>query len=98
MTRRLAATLLLTLLALACAGFVRLNSAPLAVDLYFVVLRASAGQLLIAAFVIGWGAGLAAALAWVLRLTRERTRRERALKLAEGELRTLRATLPSNAR
>ena len=98
MTRRLTAAFVFALLALACAGFVRLNRAPLELDLYLRVLRTSAGQALIVAFIVGWVAGLAAALGWVRRLVRERGRLERALSLAEREARTLRATLPSHAR
>ena len=98
LTRRLTVALLFALLALASAGFVRLNRAPLEVDLYSKVVRASAGQALLLAFVAGWLAGIAAALIWVLRLARERNRLERALRLAEGESRPLRATSPSHAR
>jgi hypothetical protein len=98
MTRRLTTAILYALLALAAAGFVRLNAEPVRVDLYYAAVGASAGQALVAAFAAGWAAGLAGALAWVLRLLRERTRLERSLALAEAELRTLRATAPAHAR
>ena len=98
MTRRLLAAIALLLLALACAGFVRLNRAPLSVDVYFARIDGHAGEALVLAFVGGWLAGVAGALAWVLRLMRERSAQSRALRLAEGEIRTLRATRPSHAR
>jgi hypothetical protein len=98
MTRRLTTAVVFVLLALACAGFVRLNGAPARIDLYFGRVNPSIGQALIAVFVLGWGAGLAGALAWIGRLARERVQLERALRLAEGEVRTLRAIAPAHAR
>jgi uncharacterized integral membrane protein len=98
MTRRLTAAIVYVLLALVCAGFVRLNPASVDLDLYYAVVRSSAGVALVAAFIVGFAAGLAGAIGWGLRLVRERLRLERALKLAEAELRLLRATAPSHAR
>ena len=98
MLRRLTLAFLFVLLALVCAGFVRVNAAPTRVDLYFAALRTTAGQALAAAFVLGFGVGLAAAGLALLRLARERGELARALRLAEGEVRTLRAVAPSHAR
>ena len=98
MLRRLTLAFLFVLLALACAGFVRANAAPTRIDLYFAVLPATAGQALVAAFVAGVLVGLAAAGLALVRLARERRALNRALKLAEGEVRTLRALAPSHAR
>jgi hypothetical protein len=98
MTRRLSISVVFVLVALACAGFVRLNGAAARIDLYFGSVSPSVGKALVAAFVLGWGAGLAGALAWIGRLARERVQLERALRLAEGEIRTLRAIAPAHAR
>ncbi|HXQ31107.1 MAG TPA: lipopolysaccharide assembly protein LapA domain-containing protein [Steroidobacteraceae bacterium] len=98
MTRRLVAAILFALLALVCAGFVRLNSVPTRVDLYFATLAATAGQALVVAFIAGWLVGVSGALAYAVKLARERAALARALKLAEGEVRTLRATQPAHAR
>lgn len=98
MLRRLTFAFFFVLLALVCAGFVRLNGAATQVDLYFAALPASVGQALIAAFLAGWLAGVGGALLWVLRLARERRELARALRLAEGEVRTLRAVQPAHAR
>ena len=98
MLRRLALALLFVLVALICAGFVRLNGAPTQVDLYFGIVPVSVGQALIGAALLGWLAGMAGALAWSLGLVRERRALARALRLAEGELRTLRAIAPAHAR
>ncbi|HUO81047.1 MAG TPA: hypothetical protein VMU00_12980 [Steroidobacteraceae bacterium] len=98
MLRRLALTFCLVVLALLCAGFVRLNGAATRVDLFVAVLPASLGEALVAAFLAGWAVGLAGALLWVRRLARERRELARALKLAEGEVRTLRAVAPAHAR
>ena len=98
MFRRLTLALLFVLLALAAAGFVRLNRAPAIVDLYAVAVPVTVGEALVAAFLAGWIAGLIGALVWIARLARERRALARALKLAEGEARTLRALAPSHAR
>ncbi|HXQ63872.1 MAG TPA: hypothetical protein VN787_03385 [Steroidobacteraceae bacterium] len=98
MTRRLVAAIMFALLALACAGFVRLNSVPTRIDLYFATLGATAGQALVAAFIAGWLVGVGGAVAYAVKLSRERVALARALRLAESELRTLRAIQPAHAR
>ena len=98
MTRRLVTAILFVLLALVCAGFVRLNNGSLSIDYYFSTSNTTAGRALVVAFVVGWLVGLAGALAWALKLGRERVALARALRLAEGEVRTLRATQPAHAR
>ncbi len=98
MLRRLTLAFLFVLLALLCAGFVRLNGAATQVDLYLRVVPASVGQALVAAFLVGWATGVAAALLWVRRLARERRELVRALRLAEGEIKSLRAVAPAHAR
>lgn len=98
MLRRLTFTFLFLLLALAGAGFVRLNGARTLVELYVAAVPATVGQALVAAFLAGWALGVAGALLWVARLARERRALARALRLAEGEVRTLRAVAPAHAR
>lgn len=98
MLRRLTIAFFLVLLALFCAGFVRLNGAATQVDLFLAVLPATVGQALVVAFLAGFATGVAGALLWVLRLARERRELARALRLAEGEIRTLRAVAPAHAR
>ena len=98
MLRRLTIAFFLVLLALFCAGFVRLNGATVEVDLFLAVLPATVGQALVAAFLLGTLAGVAGALGWVARLARERRELARALRLAEGEIRSLRAVAPAHAR
>ena len=98
MLRRLILTLLFLLLALASAGFVRLNGAPLTLDLYVARLQAGAGTAVILSVAIGWGLGLLSAFRWLSREARERRRLARDLRLAEGELRTLKTLAPSHAR
>jgi uncharacterized integral membrane protein len=98
MFRRLFQVLLFALLALLCAGFVRMNRTPTEIDLYFLMLPASVGEALVAAVLAGWLAGLLGALAFMQGLLRERAVLRRALKLAEGEARTLRSLAPSHAR
>ena len=98
MTRRLVAAILFILLALLCAGFVRLNTAPTRVELIVANLGATVGHALIAAFVVGWVAGAVGALSFTLRLAGERRALAKALRLAEGEVRTLRATQSAHAR
>ena len=98
MLRRLTIAFFLVLLALFCAGFVRLNGAATQVDLFLAVVPATVGQGLIVAFLAGWATGVAGALGWVARLARERRELARALRLAEGEIRSLRAVAPAHAR
>ena len=98
MLRRLTFAFFFVLLALLGAGFVRLNAAATSVDLYAAVVPASLGQALVVAFLVGWATGVAGALLWLLRLARERRELARALRLAEGEVRTLRAAAPAHAR
>jgi uncharacterized membrane protein len=98
MLRRLTLTFCFLLLALLAADFVRLNGAATRVDLYFAALPATVGEALVAAFAAGWALGVGGALFWVARLARERRALARALKLAEGEVRTLRAVQPAHAR
>jgi hypothetical protein len=98
MTFRLLTAIAFLVLALACAGFVRLNVAPVAIDLYVARATAGTGAALLAACIVGWCVGVAGALAWVRRLVREKSALAMALRLAEGELRTLRATQPGHAR
>jgi len=97
MFRRLLTVFLFIVLALLCPGFVRLNATPTQLDLYFASLPVSVGEALIGALLIGWLVGLAGALAWIWRLKREAGEIRRALRLAEGEARTLRALAPSHA-
>lgn len=98
MTRRLVAAILFILLALLCAGFVRLNTAPARIELIVANVGATLGQALVAAFVVGWLAGVAGALSFAVKLARERSALAKALRLAEGEVRTLRATQAAHAR
>ncbi len=98
MLRRLTFAFCFVLLALLCAGFVRLNGVATRVDLLVAVLPATVGEALTIAFLAGWLAGVGGALLWVARLARERRELARALRLAEGEIRTLRAVAPANAR
>jgi uncharacterized integral membrane protein len=98
MFRRLLSVLLFIVLALLCAGFVRLNATPAQLDLYFTSVPATVGEALVGAVLLGWLVGLAGAIAWIWRLKREASDLRRALRLAEGEVRTLRALAPSHAR
>jgi hypothetical protein len=98
MLRRLTFAFLFVLLALAGAGFVRLNGAAVTVDLYAAAVPTSIGEALVAAFAVGWVAGVGGARLWMARLVRERRELARALRLAEGEVKTLRAAAPSHAR
>jgi hypothetical protein len=98
MLRRLTLVFFFVLLALVCAGFVRLNGVATQVDLLLAVVPATVGQALVVAFLAGWLAGVGGALLWVARLARERRELARALRLAEGEIRTLRAVAPAHAR
>ena len=98
MLRRLSLALVFVVLTLACAGFVRLNAAPVPVDLYAAVWQGTIGRALLTAFGAGLVVGAALATGSVVRLTRERRDLRRALRLAEGEIKTLRAVAPAHAR
>lgn len=98
MTRRLLHAIVFALLVLACAAFVRLNGAAVELDLLFAGVATTTGRALVGAFVLGWLVGLAAAFGALARLARERGRLRRHLRLAEAEVRTLRATAPADAR
>jgi nitrate reductase gamma subunit len=98
MLRRLSFTFFLIVLALVAAGFVRLNATPTIVDLLVAVVPATTGEALVAAFVAGFAVAAAGAFLWHRRLERERRALRRALALAEGEVRTLRAVAPAHAR
>jgi hypothetical protein len=98
MTRRLLSVISLALVALACAAFVRVNAAPLTLDVFAATIRPSAGQAVVGAFVAGWLTGTLGALRSLWRLGRERVQLRRALRLAEAQTRTLRATAPAHAR
>jgi len=98
MFRRLFQVLSFAVLALVCAGFVRVNATPTELDLYFARVPATVGEALVGAALAGWLAGLAGALAWARGLERERAELKRSLRLAEGEVRTLRSVAPSHAR
>lgn len=98
MTRRLLAAILFVLFALLCAGFVRLNGAPVEIELFFARASASIGFALVVACVVGWLAGALGSLSFALKLARERNQLAKALKLAEGEVRTLKNTQPAHAR
>jgi uncharacterized integral membrane protein len=98
MSRRLLAAMLFLLLTLLCAGFARLNRTPVDIELFFQRSGTTLGRALVVAFVVGWLVGAAGGLAFALKLTRERAALGRALRLAESELRTLKATQPAHAR
>ena len=98
MFRRLFQVLSFCLLALLCAGFVRLNATATSLDLYFARESVTLGQALVGAVLLGWVVGLAGALASIAALARERAALKRSLRLAEGELQTLRAVAPTHAR
>jgi uncharacterized integral membrane protein len=97
MTRRLLALLIFFILALVCAAFVHLNAAPVRLDLFLGVLRAPLAYTLIGAFVLGWLVTVIGAIAWGTRVSRQRRELRHALKLAQAEARTLRATAPPHA-
>jgi|SRR5215469_7254336 len=97
MTRRLLALLVFCILALVCAAFVHLNTAPVRLDLFVGVLRAPLAYTLIGAFVLGWLVTVVGALAWGVRVARQRRELRHSLKLAQAEARTLRATAPPHA-
>jgi lipopolysaccharide assembly protein A len=73
------------------AVVVAVNEERLRVDVLFTEIELSTGQWLVIAFVIGWVAGVFSAWRFVRRLTLERADLRRNLRLAEAELRNLRA-------
>jgi uncharacterized integral membrane protein len=97
MMRRLYFLLLLAFLALSCAAFVHLNSAPVFVDFFLATVRVGLGQALIAALVLGWVIAALATLLFAAQAARARRRLKHELRLAKAEIRTLRATAPSHA-
>ncbi len=76
------------------AVVVAVNDDRLRVDVLFAEIELTMGQWLVIAFLIGWVAGVAAAWRFVRRLTTERADLRRNLRLAEAELRNLRAVPP----
>jgi uncharacterized integral membrane protein len=97
MVRRLTALFFFLLLTLVCAGFVRLNALPTRVELYVGQVPATVGEVAVGAFLTGWGVALIGAVVWNRRLARERLRLARELKVADGEVRHLRAQAPGHA-
>jgi hypothetical protein len=73
------------------AVIVAVNNERLRVDVLFTHIELTAGQWLVIAFVIGWAGGVFAAWRFVRKLTGERADLRRNLRLAEAELRNLRA-------
>jgi hypothetical protein len=73
------------------AVIVAVNSERLRVDVLFTRIELSTVQWLVIAFLLGWAAGVVAAWRFVRRLTTERADLRRNLRLAEAELRNLRA-------
>ena len=73
------------------AVVVAVNAERLRVDVLFTRIELTTGQWLIIEFALGWAAGVAAAWRFVRRLTTERADLRRNLRLAEAELRNLRA-------
>ena len=67
------------------------NDGRLRVELLFGEVELTTGQWLVIAFLLGWGAGVAAAWRFVRRLTSERADLRRNLRLSEAELKNLRA-------
>ncbi|HZF26457.1 MAG TPA: LapA family protein [Steroidobacteraceae bacterium] len=72
------------------AALVAANSGSIHVDLLVAEIELTTGQLMVAAFVMGWLAGIAAAWRFVRRLTSERAALRRNLRLAEAEIKNLR--------
>lgn len=73
------------------ALIVAVNEEGLRVELLFAEIKLTTGQWLVIAFLIGWLAGVGAAWRFVRRLATERADLRRNLRLAEAELRNLRA-------
>ena len=97
MTRRLLALRSFGILALLCAAFVHLNNVRVSIDFFFGMVQLGLGAALIGALVLGWAFAGLAALSLAARAARSRRRLRHALKLAQAEVRTLRATAPGNA-
>jgi len=97
MTRRLLALLGFCILTLVCAAFVHLNAVPVELDLFVGELHAPLAYTLIGAFALGWLVTVIGALAWGVRVARQRRELRHSLKLAQAESRTLRATAPPHA-
>ena len=87
-----AAYILITVVAFLLGAVVAaVNDERLRVDVLFAEIELTTGQWLVIAFVIGWLAGVFAAWRFVRKLTGERADLRRNLRLAEAELRNLRA-------
>ena len=87
-----AAYILITVVAFLLGAVVAaVNDERLRVDVLFAEIELTTGQWLVIAFVIGWLAGVFAAWRFVRKLTAERADLRRNLRLAEAELRNLRA-------
>jgi uncharacterized integral membrane protein len=88
---RAAYILVIVLVFLLGAVVAAVNIERLRVDVLFAEIELTTGQWLMIAFVIGWLAGVFAAWRFVRKLTTERADLRRNLRLAEAELRNLRA-------
>jgi uncharacterized membrane protein YciS (DUF1049 family) len=88
---RAAYILVIVLVFLLGAVVAAVNIERLRVDVLFAEIELTTGQWLTIAFVIGWLAGVFAAWRFVRKLTTERADLRRNLRLAEAELRNLRA-------
>jgi uncharacterized integral membrane protein len=88
---RAAYILVIVLVFLLGAVVAAVNIERLRVDVLFAEIELTTGQWLMIAFVIGWLAGVCAAWRFVRKLTTERADLRRNLRLAEAELRNLRA-------
>jgi putative membrane protein len=94
--RRLIAFLLVLALVLLAAAFAYNNPEPVTIDTGFARFAGvSLALALVVALAIGWLAGLLTAGLGLWRITSDRRRLRRELKLAEAELRSLRS-LPLN--
>lgn len=82
--------LICLLVFIAVAALVAANSAPVRVDLLVTELELTTGQLMVVAFILGWLAGIASAWNFVRKLTNERAKLRRNLRIAEAEIRNLR--------
>ena len=88
---RAAYILIIVVVFLLGAVVAAVNDERLRVDVLFAGIELTTGQWLVIAFVIGWLAGVFTAWRFVRRLTTERADLRRNLRLAEAELRNLRA-------
>lgn len=73
------------------AALVAVNSEALQVELLLARVELTTGQWLVAAFLLGWVAGVISAWRFVRRLTQERADLRRSLRLAEAELKNVRS-------